>query len=141
MPSSVITMQLTPQPAPSSKPQARPAPASAGVTDILVTQQSPQATAQEGVSLPGQTTGKQGNSNGEGMSGAELDQAVEELNNVVQNIRRELNFSVDKDSGRTVIRVTDSATQEVIREIPSEEVLNLIAHLKEFDSGLFKEEA
>jgi flagellar protein FlaG len=55
--------------------------------------------------------------------------AVETLNELVQNQRRSLHFSVDQDTGRTVIRVVDPATDEVIRQIPPEEVLNLARHL------------
>ena len=54
-----------------------------------------------------------------------LDQTVEELSSMVQSLQRELNFSVDDKSGRTVIKVIDSQTDEVIRQIPSEEVIEL----------------
>ena len=54
-----------------------------------------------------------------------LDQTVEELSSLVQSLQRELNFSVDDKSGRTVIKVIDSETDEVIRQIPSEEVIEL----------------
>lgn len=55
----------------------------------------------------------------------QLDQTVEELSSLVQSLKRELNFSVDDNSGRTVIKVIDSTTDEVIRQIPSEEVVEL----------------
>ncbi len=55
----------------------------------------------------------------------ELDYAVNRLNEYIQNSRRDLHFSVDKDSGRVVVKVIDSATREVIRQIPSEEVVAL----------------
>lgn len=54
-----------------------------------------------------------------------LEQTVQELSSIVQSLNRELNFSVDADSGRSVIKVIDSATDEVIRQIPSEEVIEL----------------
>lgn len=55
----------------------------------------------------------------------ELDYAVNRLNEYIQNSRRDLYFSVDKDSGRVVVKVIDSETREVIRQIPSEEVVAL----------------
>lgn len=55
----------------------------------------------------------------------ELDHAVSRLNEYIQNSRRDLHFSVDKDSGRVVVKVIDSETREVIRQIPSEEVIAL----------------
>ncbi|MGR8999894.1 MAG: flagellar protein FlaG [Gammaproteobacteria bacterium] len=58
-------------------------------------------------------------------SGQELDQAVQAINQYVQNVQRDLQFSVDEDSGRNVVKVIDSQSKEVIRQIPSEEVLVL----------------
>ena len=40
-----------------------------------------------------------------------------------------LTFSVDKDSGRTVIKVVDPATHEVLRQIPAEEILRMDKNL------------
>ena len=58
-------------------------------------------------------------------SADELKHATEELQRRIQAVSPELQFSVDQDSGRTIIKVTDKATNEVIRQIPSEEVLKL----------------
>jgi len=54
----------------------------------------------------------------------QLERAVVEISTYVQSINRELQFSIDSESGRTVITVLDSATQEVVRQIPSDEVLS-----------------
>lgn len=69
----------------------------------------------------------------------DLTQVMDRLNELVQSIRRELNFSVDEDSGHTVIKVIDSETQEVLRQIPPEDVLTLLQHLQDFDSGFVRE--
>ena len=64
-------------------------------------------------------------------------QAVSNLNDYVQVIRRELQFSVDKESGRTVVTVVDAETGEKIRQIPREEVLALARHMgSDMKSGL-----
>lgn len=57
------------------------------------------------------------------LSHEEVLDAVRNLNDFVQNSRRELNFSVDDQTGRTVVKVIDHETKEVIRQIPAEEVL------------------
>jgi flagellar protein FlaG len=62
---------------------------------------------------------------------ANLEQAVSALNSKVQAVQRDLNFSIDEDSGRTVVKVIDSHTDEVIRQIPSEEVLALARNLSD----------
>jgi len=61
----------------------------------------------------------------------ELSQAVSDLNDFVQNIQRNVYFSVDDDTGRTIVRVVDRETDELIRQIPSEEVLNIARSLEE----------
>jgi flagellar protein FlaG len=37
----------------------------------------------------------------------------------------QLSFSVDKDTDRPVVKVVDASTNEVIRQIPSKEILQL----------------
>ncbi len=59
----------------------------------------------------------------------ELREAVNRIENIVQSVKRNLSFSLDESSGRTVIRVIDSKSGELVRQIPSEEVLALSAHL------------
>jgi flagellar protein FlaG len=49
----------------------------------------------------------------------------------------DLQFSVHKASGRTVVTVTDALTGEVIREVPPAELLNLAARLDEMIGLLF----
>jgi flagellar protein FlaG len=66
----------------------------------------------------------------------ELADAVEDLNGLMQSIRRELHFSVDDESGRTVIKVVDARTQEVIRHIPREEVATVVDRLGSGSAGL-----
>lgn len=71
-------------------------------------------------------------------SQAELDNAVSSLNEHMQSIRRDLNFSVDEDSGRVVVKVVDTETNEVIRQIPSEEVMALARGIKDYSNRLFE---
>lgn len=52
-----------------------------------------------------------------------LQETVNNLNGYAQNLKRNLQFSVDKELNRTVIRVVDTDTKQVIRQIPSEEML------------------
>ncbi len=58
-------------------------------------------------------------------SAAEISRAVTQLNEYVQTINRELQFSVDEASGHTVITVLDALSGHVIRQIPGHEALAL----------------
>ncbi len=53
----------------------------------------------------------------------------------------DLSFSVDSASGETVIKVTDPATNDVIRQIPSEEVLKLNQEIRRMQGLLFSKKA
>jgi len=52
-------------------------------------------------------------------------EALERLQSYADRLNRNLEFSVDDSSGRTVVTVRDGSTEEVIRQIPSEEALRL----------------
>ncbi len=69
-----------------------------------------------------------------------IETAVENLNDFVQSAQRQLEFFVDKESGKTVVRVIDSDTGDTIRNIPSDEVLNMQKHLKEMSDRMFDSE-
>lgn len=61
----------------------------------------------------------------------QLDSAVSQLNDFVQNVQRDLQFEVDNDLGQTIVRVVDQSTQEVIRQIPDEVALRLAEKLQQ----------
>lgn len=66
-----------------------------------------------------------------------LDIAVSNINDFVQNIQRSIHFSIAEDSGRTIIKVYDAVTDELIREIPSEELQRISKAIEEqLSSGL-----
>jgi flagellar protein FlaG len=67
----------------------------------------------------------------------ELTGALNQLNGYMEEMHRSLRFSIDDDSGRTVVRVVDTENEEVIRQIPSEEMLALIRHFNEVTGNLF----
>jgi flagellar protein FlaG len=54
-----------------------------------------------------------------------LQERVAELNDHMQNFNRSLQFTVDESSGDTVIKVIDSETDELVRQIPSQTLLDI----------------
>lgn len=63
--------------------------------------------------------------------GKSLESAVVELNKAVQNVQRNLEFSVDDITGSTIVQVKDRETNELIRQMPSEDALKLAQSLHE----------
>lgn len=72
---------------------------------------------------------------------AAVEQAVSTIEAFTQSISRNLSFNLDDSTGRVVVKVTDSVSGEVIRQIPSEEALKLAESLDVARSLLFKAEA
>ena len=62
----------------------------------------------------------------------ELQQAARQVQEKLQARASNLVFSLDEDSGQTVVKVIDAQTEEVIRQMPSEEMLALAQSLDEF---------
>jgi len=58
---------------------------------------------------------------------------IEELQQFNQSIDRSLQFQVDEELGVTIVRVIDKETDELIRQFPPEELLNLSRRLKELN--------
>src|SRR4051812_6322901 len=51
--------------------------------------------------------------------------AAKQIDSYLRSVGREVEFRVDDDTGMTVVTVRETATGEVIRQIPNEEVLHL----------------
>ena len=67
-------------------------------------------------------------------------QAVEEVRAAIEPVAQNLLFSIDDDTGRTVIKIIDSSNDEVIRQIPSEEMLAISKALDKLQGLLIKQE-
>jgi flagellar protein FlaG len=70
------------------------------------------------------------------LSADKIKAAVDELSSFAKASSRQLAFSVDESSDRPVVKVTDTESGKVIRQIPSEEVLKLSERLRDLQSDL-----
>ena len=83
-----------------------------------------QSLPEEGQKLPQQDSQQS-------VDQAQLREAVSQINSFVQSVQRDLSFSMDEGSGRTIIKVIDSESGKLVRQIPSEEVLALASYLQD----------
>ena len=60
----------------------------------------------------------------------QLKEAVSQLNKASQDKSQGLEFSIDNDSKRTVVKVIDQTTKEVLRQIPTPEALEIAKALE-----------
>lgn len=61
---------------------------------------------------------------------SEIISAADLVNRTMEIYRTELRFVLDEESGEFMVRVINSTTGEVIREIPPEWVLKIVADVK-----------
>jgi flagellar protein FlaG len=74
-------------------------------------------------------------------SEADVERALQQVSERLQTNQRTLQFSVDKDTHSTVVKVIDSETNKLIRQIPSEELLSISKRLEAATGMLFSETA
>jgi flagellar protein FlaG len=60
--------------------------------------------------------------------------AAEQMQRFVSTMGRNLNFSIDGETGHHIVRVTNPATGEVVRQLPSEEMLRLAHSLTQISA-------
>jgi flagellar protein FlaG len=66
----------------------------------------------------------------------DIEESVEKLNEFIRPYVTSLQFSVDEDVGQVVVKIMDNETREVVKQIPSEEALELAKALDRI-KGLF----
>lgn len=70
------------------------------------------------------------------VTGEALRQAISDVESFLQVQNRDLAFSIDEDTARSVVTVIDGQSGDVIRQIPSEEVLALAERIQELQQDV-----
>jgi flagellar protein FlaG len=71
----------------------------------------------------------------------QLKEAVANINKTLQTLSQDLEFSIDKDSNRTIVKIVDQKTKEVIRQIPTPEALEIAKALDTVQGLLIRQTA
>lgn len=125
-----------------SRPVPIGVPSAAVSKESSVVEQSvdgSEKVARQDMAAPGQKLPEKDSEVKSEASLADINDTVDKLREHVKNLDRELEFSVDEDSGRTVITVRDPETDEVLRQIPPDELLYVVKALQENSANLFVE--
>jgi flagellar protein FlaG len=72
---------------------------------------------------------------------ADLHRALERINQSLSGANQGIEFSVDPDSERVIVKVVDRETNEVLRQMPSQEALDIAKALDRTQGLLIKLEA
>jgi flagellar protein FlaG len=60
-------------------------------------------------------------------------QAIEKANKSLDGIQHKFQYSVHEKTGQIMVKVINSETDEIIREIPNEKVIDMIAKFQEIN--------
>ena len=74
------------------------------------------------------------------MSSKQMEMVAQQLQEFVGKMNKGLEFSVHQDSGRDVIKVIDKNNGDLIKQYPTEEVLDLVTKLSDATGSLVNEE-
>ena len=113
----------------------------------VTTQRSPNISADTtGVSVQQSTTSPNAQAaqlatDNRPVSGDQLTAAVKAANDFVSLVNDSVQFSVDNETGKTVVKVIDKSTEEVLRQIPSEEMLAIAKALDDIKGLLVRQKA
>lgn len=69
----------------------------------------------------------------------EVSDAVEKVNKMFEGTNRRFEISVHEKTGGIIIKIVDSITNEIIREVPPKKILDMIANMMEM-AGLIVDE-
>lgn len=72
---------------------------------------------------------------------SQLDKAVETINQFLQPVASSIQFSVDEESGRMLVKVIDTDTNDVLRQFPSKEAIAISSELSKLQGLLLREKA
>ena len=62
----------------------------------------------------------------------EISSLIEKLNDGVRDIHERMSFSFHEKTHRVVVKIINSETDEVIREIPPKDAIKLLEHIQDF---------
>lgn len=71
----------------------------------------------------------------------ELEEAVKQVNDFLKPINNSIQFNLDDDTGKTIVKVIDLATKDVIRQFPSEEMLSIAKAIDQMKGLLVQQKA
>ncbi|HJV52667.1 MAG TPA: flagellar protein FlaG [Noviherbaspirillum sp.] len=71
----------------------------------------------------------------------QTNEALKQINDTLKKLSQDLEFTLDEDSERPVVKVVDQQTKEIIRQIPTQEALDIAKALDRLQGLLIKQQA
>jgi flagellar protein FlaG len=71
----------------------------------------------------------------------QIAEAIATANKALKSVSSSVEFSLDQGTGKTVIRIIDSSNHQVIRQVPSEEMLAIARAVDRLQGLLLRQDA
>jgi flagellar protein FlaG len=71
----------------------------------------------------------------------DVQQSIEAINRFLKPVSGDIEFSQDEDTGRTLVKIVDTQTKTVLRQIPTEEAVAIAKQLDKLQGLLVREKA
>lgn len=69
----------------------------------------------------------------------DVENAVKTLNKFTEIVAQDIKFSMDEESGKIIVKVVDTKTQEILRQFPSVEALSIARSIDKMQGLLIHE--
>lgn len=71
----------------------------------------------------------------------QVEEAAKQVNDFLKPINNSLEFQLDDSTGKTIVKVIDTTTKDVIRQFPSEEMLSIAKAIDQMKGLLVHQKA
>jgi len=113
---------------------------SSGVSTPVLQNNSNALQERNGAGKPSQGSGRVDAVNeNERLSSEEIERMLQEKNDLARHLNRKLIFSYDDRIGKVIVKVTEGDSEEVIRQIPPEEMIRLALKIEGMMGMLFNQ--
>ena len=127
-----MNIQLSPVPstaAGSTAARTAPLPGASGPRESAVPSPPPPTPTPTKAAAPAQAP----------LSSDAVKKIASQINDFLKSSSSSLQFAVDDDTDKIVVRIVDSQTNEVIRQMPSEEMIAISKSLDQMSGWLIKQ--
>lgn len=71
---------------------------------------------------------------------AQLEEAIQKANEIAAMRNLKINYSVDDETKKVIVKIVDEESKEVVRQIPPEEFLRISVQIKEFQAMILDDQ-
>ncbi|GAB3265698.1 hypothetical protein GCM10027296_42890 [Chitinimonas naiadis] len=107
----------------------------------MVGEQQPVVSAQGVAQVTAPNKSENTDQKGQNQKQPSVQESVKKLNETIATFNRSLQFSIDEDTRLNIVKVVDVNSKEIIRQIPSQEVVDIAKAIDKLQGLLLSDKA